>query len=106
MSAFRSADRRVEFPDWRRCRAILVGSAEIFGDCGDTSARLLRAFYLSAQLSIRHIAQSKLSDDRKRAERNVIRRQAPLARRRLNVLWATLRDKAVYRRDLLQQTAA
>lgn len=31
---------------------------------------------------------------------------APLARRRLNVLWATLRDKAVYRRDLLQQTAA
>jgi transposase len=60
--------------------------------------RLLRAFYLSAQLSIRHNAQSQLFYDRKRAEgKRHTQAILALARRRLNVLWAMLRDDAVYR---------
>jgi hypothetical protein len=58
----------------------------------------LRAFYLSAQLSIRHNAQSQLFYDRKRAEgKRHTQAILALARRRLNVLWAMLRDDAVYR---------
>ncbi len=60
--------------------------------------RLLRAFYLSAQLSIQHSAQSQLFYDRKRAEgKRHTQAILALARRRLNVLWAMLRDDAVYR---------
>jgi transposase len=59
--------------------------------------RLLRANYLSAQFAIRTDPASRTYYDRKRSE-NKTHTQAvlALARRRLNVLWAMLRDNAVY----------
>ncbi|WP_218157573.1 transposase [Saccharopolyspora shandongensis] len=61
------------------------------------SRRLLRIFYLSAQLGIQHCAASKTYYDRKRAEgKRHIQAVLALARRRLNVLWALLRDNRMY----------
>nr|WP_200948465.1 MULTISPECIES: IS110 family transposase [unclassified Kitasatospora] len=55
--------------------------------------RLLRVFYMSAQVAARCCPTSKAYYDRKRAE-NKTHKQAviALARRRLNVLWALIRD--------------
>lgn len=55
--------------------------------------RLLRVFYMSAQVASRCCPTSKAYYDRKRAE-NKTHKQAviALARRRLNVLWALMRD--------------
>ncbi|WP_328452762.1 IS110 family transposase [Amycolatopsis sp. NBC_00438] len=60
--------------------------------------RLLRAFYLSALASIRWCPASKTYYDRKRAEgKRHTQAVIALARRRLNVLWAMLRDNTQYR---------
>lgn len=61
------------------------------------SRRLLRVFYLSAQVSIRSCPASKAYYDRKRAEgKRRVQAVLALARRRLNVLWALLRDGTTY----------
>ena len=56
--------------------------------------RLLRGFYLSAQIAARFCPTSKTFYDRKRAE-GKSHKQAilALARRRLDVLWALIRDQ-------------
>ena len=60
--------------------------------------RLLRACYLSAQIAIRTDPASRTYYNRKRAEgKTHTQAVLTLARRRLNVLWAILRDHAVYR---------
>lgn len=59
--------------------------------------RLLRACYLSAQIAIRTDPASRTYYDRKRSEgKTHTQAVLALARRRLNVLWAMLRDDAVY----------
>ena len=59
--------------------------------------RLLRACYLSAQIAIRTDPASRTYYDRKRTEgKTHTQAVLALARRRLNVLWAMLRDHAVY----------
>ncbi|MEU0469695.1 IS110 family transposase [Amycolatopsis sp. NPDC006131] len=59
--------------------------------------RLLRALYLSALASIRWSEASKTYYDRKRAEgKRHTQAVIALARRRLNVLWAMLRDNTRY----------
>jgi transposase len=59
--------------------------------------RLLRACYLSAQIAIRTDPASRIYYDRKRSEgKTHTQAVIALARRRLNVLWAMLRDHAVY----------
>lgn len=59
--------------------------------------RLLRACYLSAQIAIRTDSASRTYYDRKRSEgKTHTQAVLALARRRLNVLWAMLRDHAVY----------
>jgi transposase len=59
--------------------------------------RLLRTCYLSAQIAIRTDPVSRTYYDRKRAEgKTHTQAVLALARRRLNVLWAMLRDHAVY----------
>jgi transposase len=59
--------------------------------------RLLRACYLSAQIAIRTDAPSRIYYDRKRTEgKTHTQAVLALARRRLNVLWAMLRDGATY----------
>lgn len=59
--------------------------------------RLLRACYLSAQISIRNDPASRIYYDRKRSEgKTHTQAVLALARRRLNVLWAMLRDHTIY----------
>lgn len=59
--------------------------------------RLLRACYLSALVSIRTDPASRAYYDRKRAEgKRHTQAVLALARRRLNVLWAMLRDHTTY----------
>lgn len=59
--------------------------------------RLLRASYLSAQIAIRTDAASRTYYDRKRTEgKTHTQAVISLARRRLNVLWAMLRDHTAY----------
>jgi transposase len=59
--------------------------------------RLLRACYLSAQIAIRTDPASRIYYDRKRSEgKTHTQAIIALARRRLNVLWAMLRDHAAY----------
>ncbi|MHA6739158.1 IS110 family RNA-guided transposase [Rhodococcus erythropolis] len=107
VSAFGSADRL----------AGISGLAPVPRDSGRVSGnlrrprrydrRLLRAFYLSAQLSIRHNAQSQVFYNRTRAEgKRHTQAVLALARRRLNVLWAMLRDNAVYQPGPTTATAA
>ncbi|ULD38992.1 IS110 family transposase [Rhodococcus qingshengii] len=58
---------------------------------------LLRVMYLSAQISISRSAQSDVFYHRKRAEGKTHKQAVlALARRRLNVLWAMLRDHTTY----------
>jgi transposase len=59
--------------------------------------RLLRACYLAAQIAIRIDPASRTYYDRKRTEgKTHTQAVIALARRRLNVLWAMLRDQALY----------
>lgn len=59
--------------------------------------RLLRACYLSAQIAIRTDPATRTYYDRKRTEgKTHTQAVIALARRRLNVLWAMLRDHAAY----------
>ncbi|MCX2748981.1 IS110 family transposase [Arthrobacter sp. MI7-26] len=60
--------------------------------------RLLNAFYLAAQSAARYCPQSRTYYQRKRSEgKNHKQAVLSLARRRLNVLWAMLRDGTPYR---------
>jgi len=59
--------------------------------------RLLRACYLAAHIAIRTDPRSRIYYDRKRAEgKRHTQAVLALARRRLNVLWAMLRDHKLY----------
>lgn len=59
--------------------------------------RLLRACYMAAMSSLRSSAASRTYYDRKRAEgKTHVQSVLSLARHRLNVLWAMLRDGTVY----------
>jgi transposase len=59
--------------------------------------RLQRVFYTSALFSIRHCEESRRFYDRKRAEgKRHTQAVLALARRRVNVLWALLRDGRRY----------
>ena len=88
--------------------AAVAGLAPVPRDSGRVSGnihrprrydrRLLRTAYLSAQLSIRSCAESRIYYDRKRAEgKRHTQAVLALARRRSNVLWAMLRDDTPYR---------
>ncbi|MER6161475.1 IS110 family transposase [Streptomyces sp. NPDC001868] len=58
---------------------------------------LQRVFYTSALISIRNCAESRRFYDRKRAEgKRHTQAVLALARRRVNVLWALLRDRRCY----------
>lgn len=97
MAAFASVDRL----------AGVSGLAPVPRDSGRISGnlkrprhydrRLLRACYLSALVSIRADPASRIYYDRKRAEgKRHTQAVLALARRRLNVLWAMLRDHTAY----------
>lgn len=97
MSAFASVDRL----------AGIAGLAPVPRDSGRISGnlkrprrynrRLLRTCYLSALVSIRSDPASRTYYDRKRAEgKRHTQAVLALARRRLNVLWAMLRDHTTY----------
>jgi transposase len=59
--------------------------------------RLLRVFYLSALSALKSCPASRTYYDRKRGEgKTHIQAMLSLARRRLNVLWAMLRDGTTY----------
>jgi transposase len=59
--------------------------------------RLLRVFYLSGLSALKSCHASRTYYDRKRAEgKSHIQAMLSLARRRLNVLWAMLRDGSTY----------
>jgi len=60
--------------------------------------RLLRACYLSAQSAARYCPRSRAFYEKKRAEgKNHKQAVLALARRRINVIWAMLRDNQPYR---------
>jgi transposase len=97
MSAFASADRL----------AGVAGLAPVPRDSGRINGnlkrprrydrRLLRACYLSAHIAIRADTASRTYYDRKRSEgKTHTQAVLALARRRLNVLWAMLRDHTTY----------
>ena len=97
MSAFGTADRLAGFG----------GVAPVPRDSGKISGnlrrprrynrRLQRVFYISALFSIRHCEDSRRFYDRKRSEgKRHIQAVLALARRRVNVLWALLRDGRTY----------
>ncbi|MFH8367243.1 transposase, partial [Streptomyces sp. NPDC018031] len=61
------------------------------------SRRIQRVFYTSALISIRCCDESRRFYDRKRAEgKRHVQAVMALARRRVNVLWALLRDGRCY----------
>ncbi|MGP4053150.1 IS110 family transposase [Streptomyces sp. 2A115] len=97
MEAFGTADRLAGFG----------GVAPVPRDSGKISGnlrrpqrynrRLQRVFYSSALFSIRHSEESRRFYDRKRAEgKRHTQAVLALARRRVNVLWALLRDGRRY----------
>ncbi|GAA4998372.1 IS110 family transposase [Yinghuangia aomiensis] len=64
------------------------------------SRRLLRMFYLAAQAATVHCLESKTFYRRKRAEGKSHKQAVlALARRRLNVLWALIRDQRTFHTD-------
>ncbi|WP_413754985.1 IS110 family transposase [Streptomyces sp. MMBL 11-3] len=104
MTAFGTADRLAGFG----------GVAPVPRDSGKISGnlrrprrynrRLQRVFYISALFSIRHCDESRRFYDCKRAEgKRHIQAVLALARRRVNVLWALLRDGRTY--ELVPPTA-
>lgn len=97
LQAFPTSDRLAAF----------AGLAPAPRDSGKTSGnlhrpqryhrRLQRALYTSALISIRCDPNSRTYYDRKRAEgKHHVQAVIALARRRLNVLWALIRDKRCY----------
>lgn len=107
MSAFDSVDRL----------AAVAGLAPVPRDSGRISGnlkrprrynrRLLRACYLSALASIRTDPASRTYYDRKRAEgKRHTQAVLALARRRLNVLWAMLRNHTTYQPTTPSDAAA
>lgn len=97
MTAFGTADRLAGFG----------GVAPVPRDSGKISGnlrrprrynrRLQRVFCISALFSIRHCDDSRRFYERKRAEgKRHIQAVLALARRRVNVLWALLRDGRTY----------
>ncbi|MFF4393996.1 IS110 family transposase [Streptomyces sp. NPDC001552] len=97
MSVFGSSDRL----------AGVAGLAPVPKDSGRISGnmrrprrycrRLLRVFYMSAMVAARCCPTSKAFYDRKRAEGKGHRQAViALARRRLNVLWALIRDGRIF----------
>jgi transposase len=97
MTVFESADRL----------AGVAGLAPVPRDSGRVSGnrhrprrydrRLLRVFYLAALASLKSCPASRAYYDRKRAEgKPHTGALLCLARRRLNVLWAMLRDGTTY----------
>jgi transposase len=97
MTAFGSPDRL----------AGVAGLAPVPRDSGKVSGnlrrprrysrRLLRMFYLSSQVAATHCPESKALYLRKRAEGKTHKQAVlALARRRLNVLWALIRDHRVF----------
>lgn len=97
MTAFGIADRLAGFG----------GVAPVPRDSGKISGnlrrprrynrRLQRVFCISALFSIRHCDDSRRFYERKRAEgKRHIQAVLALARRRVNVLWALLRDGRAY----------
>ncbi|MER5180949.1 IS110 family transposase [Streptomyces sp. NPDC002896] len=97
MTAFGSPDRL----------AGVAGLAPVPRDSGKVSGnlrrprrysrRLLRTFYLSAQVPTVHCPQSKTFYQRKRTEGKSHKQAVlALARRRLNVLWALIRDHRTF----------
>ncbi|SEC36779.1 Transposase IS116/IS110/IS902 family protein [Streptomyces sp. 3213] len=97
MTAFGTADRLAGFG----------GVAPVPRDSGKISGnvrrpqrynrRLQRVFYTSALFSIRHSEDSRRFYDRKRSEgKRHTQAVLALARRRVNVLWALLRDERYY----------
>nr|AEA29653.1 hypothetical protein [Streptomyces albus subsp. albus] len=68
---------------------------------------LQRVFYQSALLSIRRCEESRRFYERKRAEgKRHIQAVLALARRRVNVLWALIRDRQCYQRTTPVTAAA
>lgn len=69
--------------------------------------RLLRACYISAEVAARHHPESRAYYDRKRAEGKRHKQAVlALARRRINVIWALLRDGTTYQQRSLTTLAA
>jgi transposase len=59
--------------------------------------RLQRVFYTSALVSVRHDPNSRKFYDRKRTEgKKHVQAVLALARRRVNVVWALIRDRQCY----------
>lgn len=87
--------------------ASLAGVAPVPRDSGKVSGNLhrprryhrglQRVFYTSALMSIRYCEESRRFYERKRAEgKRHIQAVLALARRRVNVLWALIRDRRCY----------
>lgn len=106
MTVFGSADRL----------AGVAGLAPVPHDSGRISGnlrrprrynrRLLRMFYLSAQASIRSCPTSRAFYERKRREGKAHKQAIlALARRRLNVLWALIRDNRTFQAGRSQPAA-
>ncbi|AAT89926.1 transposase [Leifsonia xyli subsp. xyli] len=69
--------------------------------------RLLRACYMSAEVATRHHPESRTYYDRKRAEgKRHKQAMLALAHRRINVIWALLRDGTTYQQRSLTTLAA
>jgi transposase len=97
--------------------ASLAGVAPVPRDSGNVSGNLhrprryhrglQRVFYTSALISIRNCDASRRFYERKRAEgKRHTQAVLALARRRVNVLWALIRDRRCYQSDLPVTTAA
>ncbi|WP_030056050.1 MULTISPECIES: IS110 family transposase [Streptomyces] len=107
MSRFASADRLASF----------AGVAPVPRDSGNISGNLhrprryhrglQRVFYTSALISIRSCEESRRFYERKRAEgKRHTQAVLALARRRVNVLWALIRDGQCFQRGLPVTAAA
>lgn len=101
MSRFGSADRLASF----------AGVAPVPRDSGSVSGNLhrprryhrglQRVFYTSALISIRSCEESRRFYERKRAEgKRHTQAVLALARRRVNVLWALIRDGQYFHHEL------
>ncbi|MEW2077334.1 MULTISPECIES: IS110 family transposase [unclassified Streptomyces] len=97
MSLFGTPDRLAGFGG---VAPVPRGSGKISGNLRRPrryNRRLQRVFYISALFSIRHCEDSRRFYERKRSEgMHHIQAVLALARRRVNVLWALLRDGRIY----------
>ncbi len=93
MSIFGSPDRLAVSPAWH---PVPKDSGRISGNMRRPRhycRRLMQVFYISAQVAARCCPTSKAFHDRKRAEKKSHKQAViAIARRRLNVLWALIRD--------------